>query len=270
MGVTVARRVWLAGVAPCPTARWGGGLGTPQSGWHGNAQPTALLRRLCIWLRSSTGILLSFVNYATVWTMNTPSHFLINYSVGRLLRLPQRYAVKMSAVVWGSLAPDVMLYVLSITTTLYFRVIHGWSVGYAMDYGFDTLFFENIWWIVLHNVMQAPLVLVGAMVVAMLGMRTARGASNERMYAIWLWVVVFLASALLHTILDIFTHHDDGPLLLFPFNFDVRFRSPVSYWDPQHFGNIFYQFELLVDVLCVGYLGYLGVRRMKRRNAARK
>ena len=41
---TVARRVWLVGVVPCPTARWGGGLGTPQSGWHGNAQTTHTLR----------------------------------------------------------------------------------------------------------------------------------------------------------------------------------------------------------------------------------
>jgi len=41
----------------------------------------------------------------------------------------------------------------------------------------------------------------------------------------------------LHFILDLPLHHDDGHRHFFPLS-DFRFSSPVSYWDPQHFGWI--------------------------------
>jgi hypothetical protein len=58
-------------------------------------------------------------------------------------------------------------------------------------------------------------------------------------------------------VVDIATHVDDGPLLLFPLHWTLRFQSPVSYWDRTHYGREFTIFELTLDVLCLGYLyGY--------------
>ena len=42
-------------------------------------------------------------------------------------------------------------------------------------------------------------------------------------------------SLLLHTLGDLPLHHDDGHRHFFPF-LDWRFESPVSYWDPAHYG----------------------------------
>lgn len=42
----------------------------------------------------------------------------------------------------------------------------------------------------------------------------------------WFWL---LAGCLVHSALDIPVHVDDEPLLLFPFEWSLRFQSPVSY-----------------------------------------
>ena len=50
-------------------------------------------------------------------------------------------------------------------------------------------------------------------------------------------------SCTLHTIIDIPLHYDDGPLLLFPFDWETRYYSPVSYWDTKRYGGQFRLFE---------------------------
>lgn len=202
--------------------------------------------------------------------MNTQSHFLINYCLARLLHLKGRCGVRMSAIVWGSLAPDIMIYILSVGTAFYYRFFHGWTIGEGFDHAFDTLFFENEWWIVLHNFFQAPIILITAIVVSWLIMRKAKRGSEEqsRTYTISLWVFVFSVSAFLHTVIDILTHHNDGPLILFPFNLTARFLSPVSYWDGDHYGGIFAIFEGVLNLVCVGYLIYLRVKRVRAKRSA--
>ncbi len=76
------------------------------------------------------------------------------------------------------------------------------------------------------------------------------------------WLLWFCAAALLHTLIDIPTHADDGPLLLFSFDWRLRIRSPVSYWDPNYHGRTFAAFEAALDLLLLGYLlvAWLGPR----------
>jgi hypothetical protein len=71
------------------------------------------------------------------------------------------------------------------------------------------------------------------------------------------------ASAL-HTAIDIPLHYDDGPLLFFPFDWQTRFYSPVSYWDPNRYGVPFAIFEHL---LLLGMLIYLAVQWWRQRRA---
>lgn len=73
----------------------------------------------------------------------------------------------------------------------------------------------------------------------------------------------------MHTMLDIPTHHNDGPLILFPLEWSVRFYSPVSYWDPRYFGREFALFELLLNLTLLGYLFGPGLwRRLRRRHSS--
>ena len=58
----------------------------------------------------------------------------------------------------------------------------------------------------------------------------------------YLWLALF-SSMLLHVLGDLPVHHDDAHRHFFPFS-DWRFASPVSYWDPAHYGRWFSLFEL--------------------------
>ncbi|MBP7590472.1 MAG: cobalamin biosynthesis protein CobQ, partial [Chloroflexi bacterium] len=58
----------------------------------------------------------------------------------------------------------------------------------------------------------------------------------------------------LHTAVDIFTHADDGPVLTFPLDWHTRFKSPISYWDPAHYGRLVRLLEHLLDLLLVVWL----------------
>jgi hypothetical protein len=49
---------------------------------------------------------------------------------------------------------------------------------------------------------------------------------------------LFMAAGLMASVQDILLHHDDGHAHFFPLS-DYRFASPVSYWDPSHYGAEF-------------------------------
>ena len=48
-----------------------------------------------------------------------------------------------------------------------------------------------------------------------------------------------------HSLLDIPVHNDDAHRHFFPLT-DYRFMSPLSYWDPNHYGRFVALFELLL------------------------
>jgi len=47
---------------------------------------------------------------------------------------------------------------------------------------------------------------------------------------------LFFASMVLHHLCDLPLHHDDAHRHFFPFS-NIRFTSPVSYWDRNHYGT---------------------------------
>jgi len=60
------------------------------------------------------------------------------------------------------------------------------------------------------------------------------------------------AAALLHGLCDLPLHRDDAHRHFFPFS-EWRFSSPVSYWDPAHFGLEWSSFEFAA-VLALSWL----------------
>lgn len=71
--------------------------------------------------------------------------------------------------------------------------------------------------------------------------------------------ILFL-SVLLHCILDLPVHHDDGHRHLWPLS-DWRFASPISYWDPAHFGIFVAAFEVVLSTFCF----VVALRRHRRK-----
>jgi membrane-bound metal-dependent hydrolase YbcI (DUF457 family) len=156
--------------------------------------------------------------------VNTPSHAIIAAALRQAL--PQ-FRIPLSAVLWGSIAPDIPLFVLTL------------------DHMLGTRYLRDPLWLTARTALHAPLVIAAVLLVALtVGRRRVWGR----------WLAWFAAACALHTLLDIITHVDDGPLLLFPFDRTVRFHSPVSYWDPRFHGRAFTVLEVSLDLCLLVYL----------------
>lgn len=175
--------------------------------------------------------------------MQTPSHWVITAAIGK--RWPQVWGLR-GAALWGSLAPDIPLYLLTFGGILYYHVFLGWSLPDTRRHLFRYLFFEDPGWIIAHHTLHSPVSLVLLLVLTW--------RLQERFPKLCAWLFTFLISCGLHTLIDIPVHAEDGPLLLFPFEWTIRFHSPISYWDPRYYGDQFAWFE---GGLVLGLVGYL-------------
>ena len=190
--------------------------------------------------------------------MNTPSHFIINAAL-RKRAGPAR--IPGSAFLLGSVLPDLPLWLLWMGLYGYERYVLGDQTMQAMDQHFDTLYFTNPLWITSYNLLHAPLLLLSAL--ALLWRFRLQPATRGGW---WFW---FAAGCLVHSAIDIPTHANDGPLLFFPLEWTTRFHSPISYWDPRHYGRQFTIFELGLDLVLLAYLGIPWVvRRLRARGVA--
>ncbi len=153
--------------------------------------------------------------------------------MGSLAENPKWFAV-------GGFAPDLGLYLLTAGAAAYFPLVKGMSVRDAMEYAFGTLFFEDPVWITVQNTLHSPVVLAG-----LLGVGKIVQSSK---------LTAFAAGCMLHTLMDIPVHHNDGPLVFFPFDWDFRVDSPVSYYDRDHYGGIVAPIDMAATVLGGAYL----------------
>lgn len=142
--------------------------------------------------------------------MNTPAHIVVNlFILGR-----EEKSGTIAPVAAGALLPDLPMMVFYAYAKLFSGIPEQviWSETYHAA-GWQT-FFD------LFN--SLPIIALGT-----IGARLV-GAGR---------LAVMFASMALHCLGDLLLHHHDAHRHLFPLS-DWRFSSPVSYWDPQHFGHI--------------------------------
>ena len=189
--------------------------------------------------------------------MQTYSHVLI---AGALVRPLRHFAdqgrqlppLRAGALMIGSFAPDVLLTLLTILLALLDAINGNFSADPETFFTgrslvgrlFQDWFFNNGWVITLQNIFHSPVLIVLYGLTGWLLWRYRRLAGG-------VWLFWFAVACMLHTLIDIPLHYDDGPLLLFPFNWSVRFLSPVSYWDPSRYGRQFFIFEHALDLLLI-------------------
>jgi membrane-bound metal-dependent hydrolase YbcI (DUF457 family) len=170
-------------------------------------------------------------------TMQTLSHFLMSAALAKAL---PRVSMVKSAFLWGAIAPDLSLWGLSIGGIIYYHKMLGWSLEKTASLMFDNLYFNHPFWIISYNLLHAPFVLI-------LGLGLSWKFSNR-------WFLWFFLACLMHSIIDVLTHVDDGLLLFFPFDWKTRFHSMVSYYDPRYHGREFSAFERSLNLIFVIYL----------------
>lgn len=155
----------------------------------------------------------------------------------------------------GSLVPDLPMYVIVGTLRI---------AGFPLSEIFRRIYWQD-WWQIANAVGHNFLLWSGLALASGLALsgRTRRArpaaaaepgarpltAKTSREGAAAL-VFAFSASALLHSAIDFLFHRDDAHMHFWPLS-DWRFRSPVSYWDANHYGNWFGLFEAAIGILLV-------------------
>jgi hypothetical protein len=177
--------------------------------------------------------------------MNTiPTHLVINAAIAK--KFGAKVKLIRSAFLWGSVVPDVPLGLISLAYLVYFRFFTTQDISGFMDKAFGEMYFSNPMWIAGHNLLHSPTAL-GVYIVFLWRFLKKPGSAGS-------WWLSFVMGCMVHTGIDILTHHDDGPLLFWPFNWQTRFYSPVSYWDRAHFGSQFVYVEIGINLLLLCYL----------------
>ena len=156
--------------------------------------------------------------------MNTPAHVIAGlWAVGHGSRAWR-------PVLAGSLLPDLPMFLFYV-----------WQRGWLQRPDFEiwsTRYFEADWQLFFDAFNSLPVVVVGLLLARWLGSPTLR---------------LFFLSVGLHCVLDMLVHHDDAHRHFLPLT-NWRFESPISYWDPAHFGHILAPFEALFTVMGAGLL----------------
>lgn len=104
---------------------------------------------------------------------------------------------------------------------------------------FRRLYFSG-WWQIANAIGHSFLLWGGLVAVAWLAKRRSGIPSAA-------WVLVVAAAALTHSAVDFLCHREDAHMHFWPLS-RWKFVSPVSYYDPAHYGWYFAGFEALLGV----------------------
>lgn len=178
--------------------------------------------------------------------MQTQSHFLMTAVLAKKLPSLTQTHSKVALLI-GSILPDLPFTLLTVGYEIYYR----WfatspSDRSIMEYLHFDLFFNDPVWIISHNFFHSFVINFVLLAVGYWGIRR-----EQRWAGVLFWLTV---GTLFHTVIDVLTHHSDGPLLFFPLNWAYRFPSPISYWESAYYGRPFRIFEYSLDALLIVYL----------------
>lgn len=144
--------------------------------------------------------------------MNTPAHVVINLTLlsgGKRRQSPAEIA----AVLTGALIPDLVM----IAFYAYQR-----TIGTPERTIWRERYYDEEWQTFFDLFNSLPIIAAGWIAARLAGLRTLQA---------------LVLSMALHAALDFPLHHDDAHRHFWPLS-DWRFSSPVSYWDPNHYGHI--------------------------------
>ncbi len=161
--------------------------------------------------------------------MQTPTHLVVSCLIWR----NESTWLGASAVALGAVLPDLPMFGFYAYQKLADREEQEiWS----------TYYFDENWQLLFDSFNSIPIFVLLLIISYLCKIR---------------WGILLAASALVHLICDLPVHHDDAHRHFLPLT-NWRFSSPVSYWDPNHFGQIFIGFELVFAIAACIYGCFFG------------
>ena len=174
-------------------------------------------------------------------TMITPSHLVYSWALARVTGGSAAFTrARTQWFLAGAILPDLPTYLFFFYHLLFTSV--------SQRELWDSVYFASAW----TPFIQAShsFLLWGAI----LGI----GYLIHKRAAIWLSV-----SALLHVTMDFFVHNDDAYPHFWPL-FEWKFISPISYWDPAHYGQYVGTIDTVVVLLLLTWLWHTTKSRVNR------
>lgn len=130
----------------------------------------------------------------------------------------------------GGLLPDMPAYVFFFYNTV--------ILGVSQQQLWDVLYFDSAWtpYVTLSHsfILWPALLLLGHVV------------GKKLLF----WIA---AGGILHSFMDFTVHVDDAYRHLWPLT-DWKFESPLSYWDPNHYGNIVGSLDTIAVLLLLVFI----------------
>jgi membrane-bound metal-dependent hydrolase YbcI (DUF457 family) len=148
----------------------------------------------------------------------------------------------------GGIAPDLPMLLIVIALKIF---------GTPDRIIFGELYWQN-WWQIC-NAIGHNFWLWGGFICVGLYMRE-RLSMSATGYDRWTGVSLFAGSAFLHTAIDFICHREDAHMSFWPMT-RWKFISPISYYDPQHYGMWFSLFEAVLGLI----LAFILFRQFKNR-----
>ncbi|NEP17652.1 MAG: hypothetical protein F6J97_12220 [Leptolyngbya sp. SIO4C1] len=166
--------------------------------------------------------------------MNTPSHIILNLAILGRRSQPQWNP----HIALGAFIPDAAMFVFYGWT----RVIR--DLPERQIWG--TLYYDPTWQTIFDLWNSIPLALLGVAT----GLWLRRRRQTQMLGSA---IALCCASIILHCLEDLPTHREDAHRHFWPLS-NFRFESPISYWDPNHYGDIFAPIELAIVLLSSLYV----------------
>lgn len=177
--------------------------------------------------------------------MITSTHAVVSAAVAAYARRRGSGILRSAATrrwfVAGGVAPDLPGLALAVGAAIYYPLVRHMTRRDTFEYVTQDRYFNSPIWIVGHNSLHSPILLLAAW-------QATRRLEGQPASA----ALAFITGAALHAAMDIPVHHDDGPLVLFPLNWRYRVRSPISYWNPAHGGPWLRRIDLATSMLGAG------------------
>ncbi len=142
--------------------------------------------------------------------MNTPAHAILNLA----LLTGGRRRTLAGPVLAGALVPDLPMFA--------FYLYQRFALVASESQIWNHAYFESAWQDLFDVFNSIPLALMGLAVCVWLRRRAA---------------AAFFASGVLHCVFDLTLHREDAHRHFLPLS-DWHFVSPISYWDPAHYGAL--------------------------------
>lgn len=174
--------------------------------------------------------------------MKTPTHMIVGVAVAAIVPAGR---FRKSWFVIGCGAPDVFVLCLFCCVAVS-SLVGSTSTGPTIIDRFSELYFENALYLAAHSLLHSP---VSLAILTILAWASLAGRFRDT-------ALSFLTGAAFHSVVDIAVHYDDGSLLFWPLDWSLRFQSPVSHWDPAHYGSWFLMFEVLARAFALALVRF--------------